>query len=77
MFDGMRTLSQFCPRQHPNFGHLPAFGTKRLEDITTEGVERWAARLTAGGRMNNGTKLKVLTVLHGVMAARAASEAPA
>jgi hypothetical protein len=25
---------------------LPAFGTKRLEDITTEGVERWAAGLT-------------------------------
>jgi integrase len=46
---------------------LPAFGTKRLEDITTEGVERWAVGLTAGGRMNNRTKLKILTVLHGVM----------
>jgi integrase len=46
---------------------LPAFGTKRLEDITTEGVERWAAGLTAHGRMNNRTKLTVLTVLHGVM----------
>jgi len=45
---------------------LPAFGAKRLEDIATEGVERWAARLTAGGRMNNRTKLRVLTVLHGV-----------
>ncbi len=32
---------------------LPAFGTKRLEDITTEGGERWAAGLSAGGRMNN------------------------
>jgi len=39
----------------------------RLEDITTEGVERWAAGLTVGGRMNNRTKLKILTVLHGVM----------
>jgi integrase len=46
---------------------LPAFGTQRLEDITTEGVERWAAGLTVGGRMNNRTKLKILTVLHGVM----------
>jgi hypothetical protein len=46
---------------------LPAFGGMRLEDITTEGVERWAAGLTAGGRMNNRTKLKILTVLHGVM----------
>jgi integrase len=46
---------------------LPAFGTRRLEDITSEDIERWAAALTAGGRMNNRTKLKVLTVLHGVM----------
>jgi integrase len=46
---------------------LPAFGARRLEDITTDGIERWAARLTAGGRMNNRTKLKVLSVLHGVM----------
>jgi integrase len=46
---------------------LPAFGDQRLEDITTEGVERWAAGLTVGGRMNNRTKLKILTVLHGVM----------
>jgi len=42
---------------------LPTFGEMRLEDITTEGVERWAA----GGRINNRTKLKILTVLHGVM----------
>src|SRR4051794_25479297 len=46
---------------------LPAFGDMRIEDITTEGVERWAAGLTVGGRMNNRTKLKILTVLHGVM----------
>jgi integrase len=32
---------------------LPAFGARRLEDITTDGIERWAAGLTAGGRMNN------------------------
>jgi integrase len=47
---------------------LPAFGDQRLEDITTEAVERWADGLTAGGRMNNRTKLKILTILHGVMA---------
>lgn len=47
---------------------LPAFGEQRLEDITTEAVERWADGLTAGGRMNNRTKLKILTILHGVMA---------
>jgi len=46
---------------------LPTFGEMRLEDITTEGVERWAAGLTVGGRINNRTKLKILTVLHGVM----------
>jgi Phage integrase, N-terminal SAM-like domain len=56
---------------------LPAFGTKRLEDITTEGVERWAAGLTAGGLMNNRTKLKILTVLHGVMGRAPGMEAPA
>ena len=46
---------------------LPAFGGRRLEDITTEQVERWSAELAASGRMNNRTRLKILTVLHGVM----------
>jgi integrase len=46
---------------------LPAFGSERLEDITTEGVERWSASLAASGRMNNRTRLKILTVLHGIM----------
>jgi integrase len=46
---------------------LPAFGRERLENITTEGVERWSASLAASGRMNNRTRLKILTVLHGVM----------
>jgi integrase len=46
---------------------LPAFGHERLEDITSEGVERWSASLAASGRMNNRTRLKILTVLHGVM----------
>jgi integrase len=46
---------------------LPAFGSERLEDITTEQVEAWSAKLAASGRMNNRTRLKILTVLHGVM----------
>jgi integrase len=46
---------------------LPAFGERRLEDITTEQIERFSARLAAGGTMNNRTRLKILTVLHGVM----------
>jgi integrase len=46
---------------------LPAFGRERLEDITSEGVERWSASLAVSGRMNNRTRLKILTVLHGVM----------
>jgi integrase len=46
---------------------LPAFGGQRLEDITTDQVEAWSAQLAASGRMNNRTRLKILTVLHGVM----------
>lgn len=45
---------------------LPQFGQMRLEDITTEQVERWSAELSAGP-MSNRTRLKILTVLHGVM----------
>ncbi|HEX4435649.1 MAG TPA: site-specific integrase [Solirubrobacteraceae bacterium] len=45
---------------------LPAFGKEALEDITTEQIEGWSARLAASG-MGNRTRLKVLTVLHGVM----------
>jgi len=46
---------------------LPAFGAERLEDITTESIERWSERLALGGTMNNRTRLKILTVLHGIM----------
>jgi integrase len=46
---------------------LPAFAGRRLEDITTEQVERWSAQLAARGTTNNRTRLKILTVLHGVM----------
>jgi hypothetical protein len=46
---------------------LPAFSNDRLEDITAEQVEGWSASLAATGRMNNRTRLKILTALHGVM----------
>jgi integrase len=45
---------------------LPAFGGERLEDITTDQIEAWSAGLVATG-MGNRTRLKILTVLHGVM----------
>jgi len=46
---------------------LPAFGKMRLEDLTTDQVEQWSAGLAADGTMSNRTRLKILTVLHGVM----------
>jgi integrase len=46
---------------------IPALGAIAVEDLTTELIERWSAQLTAGARMCNRTKLKILTVLHGVM----------
>ncbi len=45
---------------------LPAFGAIRLEDVSLEHVEHFSATL-AGNAMTNRTRLKVLTVLHGVM----------
>jgi integrase len=46
---------------------LQEFGEHRLEDITTDQVEQWSARLAASGTVNNRTRLKILTVLHGLM----------
>lgn len=43
---------------------LPAFGSLRLEDVTAERIEAWKGTL----RMSNRTKVKLLTVLNGVMA---------
>lgn len=51
---------------------LPAFGHRRVEDVTTEQIEGWRAEL--GRREHHGrpltarTKNKVLVVLHGVFA---------
>jgi integrase len=42
---------------------VPAFGDLALEDITTDMVERWKLTLA----MSNATKIKLLTILYGVM----------
>jgi integrase len=43
---------------------LPAFGSLRLEDVTADRIEAWKAAL----RLSNRTKIKLLTVLSGVLA---------
>jgi integrase len=50
-------------RSAMRFHLLPAFGELALEDITTPMVERWKRELV----MSNATKIKLLTVLYGVM----------
>jgi hypothetical protein len=43
---------------------LPAFGALRLEDVTADRIEVWKATLP----LSNRTKIKLLTVLSGVLA---------
>jgi len=50
-------------RSTVRFHLLPAFGALPVEDITTDMVETWKLTLD----MSNATKIKVLTVLYGVM----------
>jgi integrase len=48
--------------------HLrPAFGDAYLEDLTPQRLERWQAQLGADGRLSNRTRVKIITVLVGVM----------
>jgi integrase len=48
--------------------HLsPAFGRLPVEDITPDLVADWHRRLGRGTGMSNRTKIKITTVLHGVM----------
>jgi hypothetical protein len=42
---------------------VPAFGSLRLEDVTADRIEAWKATLRVGNR----TKIKLLTVLNGVL----------
>ena len=44
---------------------IPAFGNVRIEDVTSDAVEAWSAQLAQ--RMGNRTRLKILTVFHGLM----------
>ena len=48
----------FRPPQHL----LPAFGERRLEDITAEEVEAWSAQFAARG-LANATRLRILMCL--------------
>ncbi len=45
---------------------LPAFGSRPIEDISDEDIERWKVGLGIESGMSNATKLKVLTILSGV-----------
>jgi integrase len=50
---------------------LPAFGKRRVEDVTTLEIERWRAGLAGvGGRdaLANNTKNRIVVLLHGVFA---------
>jgi integrase len=47
---------------------LPPFGTRRLEEITEQEVDRFARRLGADRPLSNATKRKILVIFHGVMA---------
>ena len=60
-----RKPSTLCDYRSVIRAHLlPAFGSLRLEDVTADRIEAWKGTL----RMSNRTKVKLLTVLNGVMA---------
>jgi integrase len=46
---------------------LPWFGGMRVEDITPEHCEAWAAGFGGGRKLSNRTKIKVTTILYGIM----------
>jgi integrase len=56
----------------PKTGALVAarepFGDLRLENITTETIERWRANAMAEGRLPRRTAVKVVAILHGIYA---------
>jgi integrase len=50
---------------------LPAFGERRLEEITTREIERWRAELAPAGhveKLGNSSKNRIVVLLHGVFA---------
>ena len=46
---------------------LPAFGGRRLEDVSAERVERWARELGRDRPLSNRSKQKIIVVFHGLM----------
>jgi integrase len=59
-----RKPSTLCDYRSTIRAHLlPAFGSLRLEDVTAERIEAWKGTL----RMSNRTKVKLLTVLNGIL----------
>jgi integrase len=46
---------------------LPAFGGRRLEEVSAELVERWARELGRDRPLSNRSKQKVIVVFHGLM----------
>jgi integrase len=59
-----RKPSTVCDYRSIIRAHLvPAFGELRVEDVTGDRIEAWKATLTVGNR----TKVKILTVLNGVL----------
>lgn len=59
-----RKPSTLCDYRSTVRAHLlPAFGSLRLEDVTADRIETWKGTL----RLSNRTKVKLLTVLNGVM----------
>jgi integrase len=59
-----RKPSTLCDYRSVIRAHLlPAFGSLRLEDVTSDRIEAWKGTL----RTSNRTKVKLLTVLNGIM----------
>jgi integrase len=46
---------------------LPAFGERRLEDVSSDLVERWARELGRDRPLSNRSKQKIIVVFHGLM----------
>jgi integrase len=46
---------------------LPAFGWRRLEDVSADLVERWARELGRDRPLSNRSKQKIIVVFHGLM----------
>jgi integrase len=45
---------------------LPAFGDRRLDDVTTDAIEAWRTQALADGTLKRRTAVKVTTMLHSI-----------